>query len=363
MYKGTPLDGSPVLLRSYDSRKEPPPEIRCTVWQAGRATCATAIAFKPIQIGQSVFVDEGAGKYNPAPIVLDEAAVNEWPGREVGVFVSIGTGKRRTSGSSSSSSSSGGGGGGPQPLWWEGFVAGGVSDFAEARRRLLAKIEGCEYTHQFMLREHLARRGVLLSNYYRLNVEVGVGEFGMNEWDRLADISTATRQYLERDDVQWTVGDAGAKMAKIHFARARLAAREAREAAAAASSSSSAAAAATAARPATATSAASDFTDSEINYPLAVELPVDAEHIGGWHTPPQELASGRDGRPGDSGGGGGGNFYGDGDLNGDASWHQQQQQQQPQQQDYRRRRSSDYPYSPASLAGSDASSPRRSAEH
>ncbi|KAI9811135.1 MAG: hypothetical protein M1827_005586 [Pycnora praestabilis] len=209
VYKGTPKNGSAALLRSYDSRKEPPPEANCTIWQAGRATSATGLAFKPIQIGQSVFIDEGAGKYNPAPQILDEAAMNEWPGREIGVFLSIGTG-RRPSGTNSQ-----------QHLWWEGFVGSGVGDFAEARRRLISKIEGCEDTHQYMCNEHLLKRQVNLDNYYRLNVEVGVGEFGMNEWNRLADISTSTRRYLAKTEVQKINVDAAAKMARIQRAKMR----------------------------------------------------------------------------------------------------------------------------------------------
>lgn len=208
VYKGT-RNGTSVLLRSYDSRKEPPPEFNCTIWQAGRATCATGLAFKPIQIGQSIFIDEGAGKYNPAPQILDEAAVNEYPGREVGVFISIGTGKRP------------GGTNNRQHEWWEGFVGGGMGDFAEARRRLISKIEGCEDTHQYMLNEYLVKRGVNLDNYYRLNVEVGVGDFGMNEWNRLSDISTNTRRYLAKSEVQRINMDAAAKMARIERARRR----------------------------------------------------------------------------------------------------------------------------------------------
>ncbi|KAL1613360.1 hypothetical protein SLS54_010691 [Diplodia seriata] len=209
VYKGTPKGGKAQLLRSYDSRAEPAPEFECTIWQAGRATSATGLAFKPIQIGQSVFIDEGAGKYNPSPQVLDEAVRNEWPGREVGVFVSIGTGKRPN------------GTGAQQHLWWEGFIGSGMGDFAEARRRLIAKIEGCEDTHEYMVKEYLAKRGVNQENYYRLNVEVGVGEFGMNEWNRLADISTNTRRYLARDEVQGMNLDAACKLGRIHRAKVR----------------------------------------------------------------------------------------------------------------------------------------------
>ncbi|RAL15051.1 putative Patatin-like serine hydrolase [Aspergillus homomorphus CBS 101889] len=211
LYKGTTRNGSSVLLRSYDSRKEPPPEFNCTVWQAGRATSATGMAFKPIQIGQHVFIDEGAGTYNPAPQVLDEATVNEWPGREVGVFVSVGTGKRPP------------GTNNRQHEWWEDFFGDALGTFAEARRRLIAKIEGCEDIHVAMLRDHLSKRNVSQDNYYRLNVEVGVGEFGMNEWNRLADISTNTRRYLTRPEVKRQILDAGVKFAKINRQHRRLA--------------------------------------------------------------------------------------------------------------------------------------------
>ena len=211
--KGTSLRNerlySSILLRSYDSRTETAVEPSCTIWQAGRATAATALAFKPIQVGQSVFLDEGAGKYNPAPQALDEAVLSEWPGREVGVFISVGTGKRPE------------GTNAQQHLWWEDFLVGGMGDFAEARRRLISKIEGCEETHTYMLKQHLVDRGVNLDNYYRLNVDVGVGEFGMNEWNRLADISTNTRRYLATSEVQSMNVEAATKLARTSRANQR----------------------------------------------------------------------------------------------------------------------------------------------
>jgi hypothetical protein len=208
-----------VLLRSYDSRKEPAPEANCPIWKAGRATCATQMAFKPIQVGQSVYLDEGAGKYNPAPLVLDEAVSNEWPGREVGVFVSVGSGKRPAQTGANSHE------------WWEGFLGGSMGEFAEARRKMIQKLENCERAHEFMLREHLQNRGVNPEVYYRLNVEVGVGEFGMNEWARLAEISTSTRSYLSKKEVEALSCGAASRIAKIHFAKIRHDRAEARRAA------------------------------------------------------------------------------------------------------------------------------------
>ncbi|KAI9704588.1 MAG: hypothetical protein M1820_005501 [Bogoriella megaspora] len=209
VFKGTPKNAPAAMLRSYDSRREPAPEFKCKIWEAGRATSAIGLAFKPMQIGQSIFIDEGYGKFNPAPQALDEAVCNEWPGRELGVFISIGTGKR-PSGTNAQ-----------QHLWWEGFVGGTVGDFAEARRRLVSKIEGCEETHQYMLSEHLKLRNVKSEDYYRMNVEVGVGEFGMNEWNRLAEVSTSTKLYLQKSRVQRKTAEAAAKLGRIHFAKLR----------------------------------------------------------------------------------------------------------------------------------------------
>ena len=205
MYKGTPRGGDPAILRSYDSRREPAPEYDCKIWEAGRATCAIGLAFKPIRIGQSVFHDDGAGTFNPSPYALDEATVNEWPGREVGVFISVGTGKRPR-------------GTDHNPhVWYEGFMG----EFAEARKKLITKIEGCEAIHERMKKEYLMKRGVNIENYFRFNVEIGVGEFGMNEWHRLGDISTGTRRYLSRDVEQKMLQASSARLAKVHKAKLR----------------------------------------------------------------------------------------------------------------------------------------------
>lgn len=76
-----------------------------------------------------------------------------------------------------------------------------------------------------MLSDYLAKRNVKKENYYRLNVEVGVGEFGMNEWNRLVDISTNTRRYLSKPEVQGMTLDAASKLARIERMHRRLASR------------------------------------------------------------------------------------------------------------------------------------------
>lgn len=199
-YKGSDENSSPALLRTYDSAHGTSISAHCTVWEAGRATCATHPAFKYIQIGQDRFLDEGSGRYSPVAQVLEEALVHEWPGREVGVLISVGSGKpeglEARKGPSSIKS------------------ATPFGRLIEAREKYRARVVDCEDIHQELL-EGLHRTGVQKENYFRLNVEVGVADFGMNEWSRLTDISNSTRKYLGRQDVQMMNNSAAGKLAEI----------------------------------------------------------------------------------------------------------------------------------------------------
>ncbi|KAL8930432.1 MAG: hypothetical protein Q9208_000616 [Pyrenodesmia sp. 3 TL-2023] len=201
-------DGTNVLLRSYPSQNERTIEPNCTVWQAGRATCATGFAFKPIQIGASVFQDQGSGHFNPSCEILDEVVLNEWPGREVGMFVSIGCGLREVKDN--------------HRQWWEGMAA----DLAEARRRLNDKIDGCNITHQMMLDDpetkrtgYLTLRGVNPDCYLRLNVDKGVGEFGMNKYKDIKLMGGSTTTYVKSPKVRNALDNAAERMWEIHCQR------------------------------------------------------------------------------------------------------------------------------------------------
>lgn len=110
--------------------------------------------------------------------------MNEWFGCEVGVFVSVGMGKWLKSSDIN------------LILWYEGFMG----EFVEVRRRLIVKIEGCEKIYEFMKKEYLFKWGVNIEYYYWFNVEVGVGEFGMNEWNWLVEISINIWCYLVREE-------------------------------------------------------------------------------------------------------------------------------------------------------------------
>ncbi|RPA90417.1 FabD/lysophospholipase-like protein [Choiromyces venosus 120613-1] len=235
VYKGTPPKSTapPALLRTYPSAAESVPSYNCTIWQAGRATSAIEFAFKPISIEQNTFLDEGSGIYNPAMQALEEARNNEFPGDKISVFVSVGTGKRhdalaraqdhhrshshgRHHGNHSSVSLSQ-----QKAPWWEGLISTPFEDFSEARKRLYLKVDDCERVHRILVdgeeggRPGLAKMGVPREDYYRFNVEVGVGEFALNEWNRLTEVSTGTRRYLGQRETSNLVRECASKLVRI----------------------------------------------------------------------------------------------------------------------------------------------------
>ncbi|KAJ6265071.1 hypothetical protein Dda_1226 [Drechslerella dactyloides] len=204
VYRGSSDASTPAIFRTYSSGVESMSYPDCRIWQAGRATCATLAAFKPLRINQDVFLDEGTGRYNPTPTVLEEACVNEWPGREIGLVVSLGTGKRPQGAQK----------GDNKAQWWENLGTS-LDQFTQARRRLMRKIDYCETTHLHVLNEELSKYGISKNRYFRFNVDTGVGEVAMNEWSRLSEVSTGTRVYLSGKEVSVGMKECARRMAKL----------------------------------------------------------------------------------------------------------------------------------------------------
>jgi hypothetical protein len=90
-----------------------------------------------------------------------------------------------------------------------------LGKFIDAKQKHEAKMQRYEDIHQELL-EKIERTGVGKENYIRLNVEREVGDFGINEWHRMAEISTNTRKYLSKHDVHAMNQAAAEKLAAIH---------------------------------------------------------------------------------------------------------------------------------------------------
>ncbi|RPA75479.1 FabD/lysophospholipase-like protein [Ascobolus immersus RN42] len=206
-YKGAKEGSALALLRTYDSARETAPCPNIKIWEAGRATSAIFPAFKELPCDQTVFLDEGPGVFSPVELIIDEA-LHEFPGRKIGLLVSIGSGKLPASVINASQN---------QSRFKRSMIsATPLAKFAQARDVYMTKITDCENIH-LRTQERMEHVNYAVPGcYVRLNVEVGVGEVGMSEFSRLAEISVNTRQFLARGDIQAQNIEAGKRLAHIH---------------------------------------------------------------------------------------------------------------------------------------------------
>ncbi|KAJ7862709.1 acyl transferase/acyl hydrolase/lysophospholipase [Mycena leptocephala] len=130
----------PVLFRTYDTTNHP--AMDCKIWQAARATSAAPTFFKQIQIGppgiEEAFVDGGMGHNNPIAALLLEAQVM-FPDHQIACNQ-------------------------------------GIATDCEKQHQLLA--------HHFDPVPHV---------YFRFNVEQGMQDIQLNQWERLGDVAANTR--------------------------------------------------------------------------------------------------------------------------------------------------------------------------
>ncbi|KAJ7797096.1 FabD lysophospholipase-like protein [Mycena leptocephala] len=164
----------PVLFRTYNTTNNP--AMDCTIWQAGRATSAAPTFFKQIRIGppgiEEAFVDGGMGQNNPIAALLLEAQVM-FPDRQVACIISLGTGQPHTIKI-------------PTPS-------------------LLKRIAmDCEKQHQLSAHHFDPVPHV----YFRFNVERGMQDIQLNQWERLGNVAANTRQYLLSHPTQNQLVDA-----------------------------------------------------------------------------------------------------------------------------------------------------------
>ncbi|KAJ7085282.1 FabD/lysophospholipase-like protein, partial [Mycena epipterygia] len=173
----------PVLFRTYDSPEEP--AAVCKIWEATRATSADPTFFKRIEIGprRESFIDGGLGRNNPTGTLLDEASTL-FPGRRVACVISIGTGQVETTAI-------------PKPSVFQR-----VLPLAVIRAMTDIAIE-CEATNQEMTKRFTRMPRV----YFRFNVEQGIQNIKLEEWERLGEVSSHMKNYMQHEGVRQQLGE------------------------------------------------------------------------------------------------------------------------------------------------------------
>ncbi|KAJ7830946.1 acyl transferase/acyl hydrolase/lysophospholipase [Mycena olivaceomarginata] len=169
----------PVLFRTYNTLDYP--AMNCTIWQAGRATTAAPAFFKQIKIGLSgieeAFVDGGIGHNNPTASLLSEAKIL-FPHHQIACIISLGTGQPHTISI-------------PKPSLLNHFLP---LDVVKAIQGIATD---CEKEHQSFAHHFEG----IANLYFRFNVEQGMQNIQLNQWERLGDVAANTRQYIQSQPV------------------------------------------------------------------------------------------------------------------------------------------------------------------
>ena len=167
----------PRLFRTYQAPKYPSP--KCKIWEAGRATSAWPLFFENISIDGEPYVDGGMGCNNPVQQVLQEAKLI-FPHRHVACIVSIGTGHGRTISIP-----------GSRPGWFQRTLPRQV---VNAMREIATD---CEGNAEAAARDFASTPGI----YFRLNVDQGMQEVGIEQWEKLDMVRAHTGQYIRMAEV------------------------------------------------------------------------------------------------------------------------------------------------------------------
>ncbi|KAG5633852.1 hypothetical protein H0H81_004807 [Sphagnurus paluster] len=175
--------GAPRIFRSYDVKENQ--SYNCTIWEAARATSAAPTFFKRIEVGEEglkePFVDAGLGCNNPVRQVLNEAHLVYGKERRVACIVSIGTGHPNVIGLQ-------------KPDAFQKLLP-------TALIRVLQGIAtDCERVSEEFEKEYTDADG-RAKVYFRFNVQQGLQNVSLAEWDKLSDVKTHTDKYTGETQV------------------------------------------------------------------------------------------------------------------------------------------------------------------
>ncbi|KAH8900639.1 FabD/lysophospholipase-like protein, partial [Thozetella sp. PMI_491] len=159
------VDAPPTLFKTYDTATS---LAGCKIWEVARATSAATTFFKSIKVGRDEieFVDAGFGYNNPCEILIEEAE-RQFPNSSQLRILSIGTG------------------------------LGDVVTIANSRRSIINALKKMASSSN----QVAARLGNKYRNdnrYCRLNVDQGLHDVTLSDWDKASSIISHTAAYISK---------------------------------------------------------------------------------------------------------------------------------------------------------------------
>ncbi|KAI5788779.1 acyl transferase/acyl hydrolase/lysophospholipase [Pyronema domesticum] len=172
----TNIQGFPTLFRTYTVPQDSVPD-SCTIWQAGRATTATPTFFKQINIGnpgtEIAYIDAALGYNNPVREVVKEVEVAYSPNSKIACIVSVGTGY-------------------PKPVYLHRPNFKQKILPTKAIDALARIVTNANRVSEEMEREYCETPDI----YFRFNIEQGLQNITLEEWEKLGEVKECTTQYL-----------------------------------------------------------------------------------------------------------------------------------------------------------------------
>jgi len=159
------IDARPTLFKTYDDSAA---FADCTIWQVARATTAATTFFKSIKCGRDdiEFIDAGFGYNNPCEVLIQEIR-SLFPEAPEVLVLSIGTG------------------------------LGDVVEIKDSRVAILSALkkmasESSKVAH----RVKDAHVGNCRHNYFRFNVDRGLQDVTLADWEKSSKILGHTLNYI-----------------------------------------------------------------------------------------------------------------------------------------------------------------------
>jgi hypothetical protein len=177
----------PVRLRTYIPDKNKLDN--CRIWEAGRATAAAPRLFDRISIGregeQIEFIDGAMGANNPIRELVDEAVMLYGAERKVACVISIGTGVANVINYDQSG-------------FWEKIF----------RKNLIASLVKLAADSDKVAEEMEKKyRAATPTMYWRLNVDRGLNNIRLDEWQDLGGVKTYAHEYLRQNQATGIVDE------------------------------------------------------------------------------------------------------------------------------------------------------------